>query len=106
MGYSDDSVVQKRARVSGILCDKSIDNRIRFIQTNVSSLYRAVSYDILGTATAPVSVPTANALPGRTRWQGGDQPGRQAHKLEETSLSYEHNTKQDDNNAVFRRNDT
>ena len=34
--------------------DKSFDNRIRFIQTNVS-LYRTVSCDILGTVTAPVS---------------------------------------------------
>ena len=31
-------------------------------------------------------MPTANAMPGRTHWQGGDQPGRQAHKLEETLL--------------------
>ena len=32
----------------------SFDNSIRFIRTNVS-LYRTVSCDILGTATAPVS---------------------------------------------------
>ena len=42
--------------------------------------------------------------PGRTHWQGGDQPGRQAHKLEE--MLRVHNTKQDEKNAVFRRNDT
>ena len=45
-------------------------------------------------------MPTANALPGRTHWQGGDQLGRQAHKLEET-LSYEHNTKQDEKMLYF-----
>ena len=42
--------------------------------------------------------------PGRTRWQGRDRPGRQAHMLEETLRV--HNTKQDEKNAVFRRNDT
>ena len=32
---------------------------------------------------------TTNALPGRTHWQGGDQPDRQAHTFEETP-SYEY----------------
>ena len=33
-------------------------------------------------------------MPGRTHWQGGDQAGRQAHKLEETLLRVP--TKQDE----------
>ena len=46
--------------------------------------------------------------PGRTHWQGGeqgrDQPGRQAHKLEETLRVQ--STKLNEKHAVFRRNDT
>ena len=42
---------------------------------------------------------TTNALPGRTHWQGGDQPGRQAHTLEETLRV--HNTKQDKKAIYF-----
>ena len=37
--------------------------------------------------------------PGRTHWQGGDQPGRQTHKLEETLRV--HNTKQDEKMLCF-----
>ena len=54
--------------------------------------------------SAHISVGDMWRGPGRTHWQGGDQPGRQAHKLEETLRVY--NTKQDERNAVFRRNDT
>ena len=43
-------------------------------------------------------MPTANALPGRTHCQGGDQPGRQAHKLEETLYT---STKQDEKIMLY-----
>ena len=42
---------------------------------------------------------TTNALPGRTHWQGGNQPGRQAHKLEEAIRV--HSTKQDEKKLYF-----
>ena len=96
------SVVQKRARVSGICHRYSFDNRIRFIQTNVSLYSSTVSYYILGIATAPVSMPTAYALPGRTHWGEISQAGK--HASSNRRYIRVHNTKQDEKNAVFRRN--
>ena len=90
----------------------------------------AVSYDILGTATAPVPACSQATRGGmfwlrremphvmqtdclddhdqRVAWPhplaGGDQPGSQAHKLDETLRV--HNTKQDDKHAVFHRSNT
>ena len=80
-------------------CDTSVVISIT-LQTN-ASLYSTVSYNILGTSHCScVSMPTANAMPGRTHWQGGDQLGLQARKLEETLLRV-HNTKQDEKTLYF-----
>ena len=53
MSYSDDSVVQKRARVSGIRMIRVLI--VAYDSYKQTYLCTAVSYDTLGTATAPVS---------------------------------------------------
>ena len=68
-------------------------------------LCTAVSYDILGTATAPMSAclqPT-RCLAARTA-RGISQAGK--HTSSKRRYIRVHNTKQDEKNAVFRRNET